>query len=71
VVSKFSEDGARREPQSEVEKLVEEMKQKSPVTEGVCPKCGKEGKLLSGVCETCFIPWATEAARSQLRWKKR
>jgi predicted amidophosphoribosyltransferase len=68
---KFSEDGARREAQSEIDILVEEMRAKSPVTQGKCPKCGTEGKLISGVCEACFIPWAQEAARSQLRWKKK
>jgi len=66
---KISENRARREPQTEVDKLVEEMRQQSPVTEGKCAKCGTEGKLLSGVCEACFITWAAEAARSRLRWK--
>jgi hypothetical protein len=71
MVRKVSEDGARPEPRTEVDQLVKEMRQKAEVSTGKCAKCGAEGKLLSGVCEACFIPWADEAARSQLRWRRK
>jgi hypothetical protein len=63
-------DGKKPKEEYEIEKLVREMRRKSPVTQGKCALCPKEGKLLSGVCEECFVPWAIEAAKSQLRWRK-
>ena len=69
MVRKIFEDKQKPEVQIELEKLVEEMRQKAEVSTGKCAKCGTEGKLLSGVCEACFIPWAAEAARSQMRWR--
>lgn len=66
---KIFEDKQKPEVQIELEKIVEEMRQKAEVSTGQCAVCQKEAKLFSGVCDTCFIPWAAEAARSQLRWR--
>lgn len=70
MAKRVFEDKEKPETEIELERLVEEMRQKSPVTEGKCAVCGTEGKLLSGVCEACFLPWATDSAKSQMRWRK-
>lgn len=71
MAKRVFEDKKKPEIEIELERLVEEMRQKSPVTEGECAVCGTKGKLLSGVCEACFLPWATEAAKSQMRWRRK
>lgn len=45
---------------------VAELREASPVTQGQCPLCNREGRLISGVCETCFEPWATKVASDAL-----
>jgi hypothetical protein len=42
------------------------LKKNSPVTQGTCSLCGVEGRLLNGVCETCFLPWATKVAQDNV-----
>jgi predicted amidophosphoribosyltransferase len=71
MVRKISGDKTKPEIQIELYKLVEEMRQKAEVSTGECAVCHKEAKLFSGVCEVCFIPWAAEAARSQIRWREK
>ncbi|MBW2632273.1 MAG: hypothetical protein JRC90_11070 [Deltaproteobacteria bacterium] len=70
MAKRLYQDGAIPGELGELEQLITEMREKSPVTEGKCAVCGAEGKLLSGVCETCFVPWAREAALSKMRWRK-
>jgi hypothetical protein len=48
-----------------VDKMVAELRKRSPVTEGSCV-CGAAGTLYSGVCETCFLPWATKVAEDNI-----
>jgi hypothetical protein len=49
-----------------MEEMVAELREKSPVTEGTCCVCGAKGILLSGVCETCFLPWALKVAEDNI-----
>lgn len=49
-----------------VQQMVTELQQKSAVTEGACSICGAVGGLLSGVCQACFLPWATKVAKDNL-----
>lgn len=48
------------------DRMIAELRKKSPVTEGSCSTCGAEGTLLSGVCEICFLPWATKVAEDNI-----
>jgi hypothetical protein len=54
-----------------VEARVAELRSQSPVTEGTCYLCGAEGTLRGGVCETCFLPWATKVAEDNIARTKR
>jgi hypothetical protein len=54
-----------------VDEMVAELREKSPVTEGSCCLCGAAGTLLSGVCGTCFLPWATRIAEDSISRRKR
>jgi len=49
-----------------VDETVAELRKQSPVTEGACCLCGVEGKLLGGVCEKCFLPWATKIVEDKI-----
>jgi hypothetical protein len=55
----------------QVDEMVTELREKSPMTEGICCVCGAEGTLLSGVCETCFLPWATKIAEDRIARMRR
>jgi len=54
-----------------IDEKVAELRKQSPVTEGNCCICGTKGTLFGGVCETCFLPWATKVAEDNIvRMKK-
>lgn len=53
-------------PTMDVDARVTELRKQSLVTEGDCTICGANGSLLGGVCETCFLPWATKVARDNV-----
>ena len=53
---------ARRQLGQKLRFRVEQLRGQTPVTEGQCPLCEEEGKLISEVCETCFEPWAISVA---------
>jgi len=50
---------------------ITELREQSPVTEGNCSICGTNGTLLGGVCEACFLPWATKVAEDNLSRTKK
>jgi len=54
-----------------VDEMIAELRKKSPVTEGSCCTCGTEGTLLNGVCETCFLSWATKVIEDNIAKIKR
>jgi len=58
--------GTSKDETASVDQMVAELREKSPVTEGNCCVCGSEGTLFSGVCETCFVPWATQVAEANI-----
>lgn len=49
-----------------VDAKIAELRKQSPVTEGDCSICGTRSTLLGGVCETCFLPWATKVAEDNM-----
>lgn len=49
-----------------IDEKIAELREQSPVTEGNCGICGTRGTLLGGVCETCFLPWATKVAEDNI-----
>jgi hypothetical protein len=49
-----------------VDARVAELRSQSSVTEGNCSVCGAKGTLLGGVCEACFLPWATKVAEDNI-----
>src|SRR4030042_4514485 len=51
---------------STLDERIAELRKQSPVTEGSCSVCGAAGTLYSGVCESCFLAWATKVAESNL-----
>ena len=64
--------GTSKNETASVDQMVAELRKKSPATQGNCSLCGAEGTLLSGVCETCFVPWVTRVAEDNIaRMRKR
>ena len=53
-------------PTIDVDAKIAELRKQSSVTEGSCSICGAKGYLLGGVCETCFLPWATKVAKDNV-----
>lgn len=58
--------GTSKSETPSVDQMVAELRKKSPATQGNCSICGAGGTLLSGVCETCFVPWATRVAEDNI-----
>lgn len=54
-----------------IDEKVAELRKQSPVTEGNCSICEAKGTLLGGVCETCFLPWATKVAEDNIAKTKK
>jgi hypothetical protein len=58
--------GTSKDETPSIDQMVADLRKKSPMTEGKCSICGAAGTLLSGVCETCFLPWATKVAGNSI-----
>jgi hypothetical protein len=58
--------GTSKSETPSVDHMVAELREKSPVTQGSCSICGADGSLLSGVCESCFLSWATKTAEDNI-----
>jgi hypothetical protein len=58
--------GTSKNEIASVDQMVAELRKKSPMTQGSCSVCGAAGALLSGVCEICFLPWATKVAEDNI-----
>lgn len=62
-------DGPETEASTLGERIAD-LRSRSPVTEGACCLCGTEGSLHGGVCEKCFVPWATRVAENEAGARK-
>lgn len=58
--------GTSKDETASVDQMVAELRKRSPVTQGICSICGAGGTLVSGVCEKCFLPWATNVVEANI-----
>ena len=47
---------------TQLQERIDQLREQATKSEGCCCICGESGKLLDGVCEPCFMQWATKVA---------